>query len=95
MSAENITKKEIDCLRCGRCCFGQSDDGIKKCRFLIQYPSGKTFCRIYKNRLGVKCGFKYKGEDIICWQRTATPFNYQNCPYNELYPEKPILDVGF
>lgn len=81
-----------DCLHCGRCCYGLSDNGIKKCRFLIKYESGKTFCRIYKNRLGVKCGFKFKGEEIVCWMRKATPWDYKDCPYNS---GKPILEVGY
>lgn len=78
--------EEITCKRCGRCCHYILDGKIKKCKYLIVH--GKTTsCRIYKHRIGTivtpmgnRCGYR---KDSI--------YNFEGCPYNKLYPDKPMF----
>lgn len=72
--------KEIDCLRCGKCCKWTG------CKFLKTLPDGKTECIRYYNRLGIKISSR-----IVCGWRKDSPFNFEGCPYNILDPNKPIM----
>ena len=74
------------CLRCGFCCYLKDDNGNltkKKCRFLVILKSGKTICRIYKNRLGTDTG-----NNNVCTLRVNDKHNYPGCPYNEVKNDK-------
>ena len=77
------------CRRCGICCFFKEDEKTTKkpCRYLIRLKSGRTLCRIYKNRLG-----KDIGNGHHCTTREKDKNNYTGCPLNVLYPEKKIIE---
>lgn len=76
----------MKCLRCGKCCYYLPYIGIaynpetpktpKKCKYL-QVQGDKTFCRIYKNRLGVEID---KG--VFCVLRTSSMRKFEGCSYN-------------
>ena len=77
---------EPQCRRCGRCCYVLKDGKWVKCRYLVKLSNGKSLCRTYNNKRigkdcgsGARCGFRYQSE-----------WNFKDCPYNELYPDKPI-----
>ena len=74
------------CLMCGQCCHVLLKDGsIKKCRHLVHLKNGKTLCRVYKKRLGVRI----VGEWFCNW-RVDTTFDFEGCPFNT---NKPVLNV--
>jgi hypothetical protein len=77
---------EIECEKCGKCCYWIVKDKIVRCKFLRVQESGETRCIRYYNRLGTPLG---KG--IKCGFRKDAPFNFEGCPYNVLYPEKPMF----
>lgn len=65
----------VRCNRCGACC--------KNCRQLMRLKNGKTFCRIYPNRLGYEVA---KG--VYCTYR-ALQYDadgkieqFKDCPFN-------------
>lgn len=62
------------CVRCGKCCKG--------CRFLMRLQSGKTFCRIYPNRIGTIVSDK-----LVCVPRkeqfdeNGNIEHFEGCPF--------------
>ena len=70
---------EKTCQRCGKCCMLRNVDGsvIKPCKFLVKLKNGKTLCRIYKKRIGVKLD-----EGFWCGLRENSPFDFKDCPFN-------------
>jgi hypothetical protein len=80
----------VECQRCGKCCHYVGQDGkVRKCKYLISLPSGKTLCRVYRNRLNVTID-KVVTEGIErvyrCIMRVDSPFDYEGCPYNTSKP---------
>lgn len=70
----------IRCNRCGRCCYAEFEGQLKRCKYLIDLPYGKTKCAIYEKRLGVKTGIG----NHICMERVKVKKHYKGCPYNHL-----------
>lgn len=79
---------EPTCLMCGSCCFYLHKGRVVKCGNLIKLKEGKTRCKIYPYRLGKPIGNKMK-----CGFRKDSLYNFENCPYNFLSPEKPMFPV--
>lgn len=73
------------CLQCGACCHFVVDGKLVKCKYLIKYPSGKTRCRIYPNRLGTKI---YPG--FTCGLREHDYRIFPGCPYNRPIVKKDV-----
>ena len=65
-----------DCNRCGQCCFIAEN---KPCKFLVFTSNGKTYCKIYKSRLGRQISFN---PPMWCGFRQMIKKNFPNCPYN-------------
>jgi len=42
----------------------------------------------YKNHLGTRIS-----KNVFCTSRNNTPYNYENCPYNVLHPNKKVFRV--
>lgn len=80
-------KKKKKCLRCGQCCFFLVDNVVRRCRFLVSLPSGKTLCRVYNGRKGHTI---YRGETktILCVECEELPFDFEGCPFNTGKPTK-------
>jgi hypothetical protein len=55
-------------------------------------PSGKYFCRIYRNGAmgGHVIGKLKDGTNVYCIPRERSAYNFEGCPYNVLAPHKPI-----
>lgn len=74
------------CKNCGRCCIVYNY--IKKewvnCGYLSFDENGKSFCKIYKKRIG-----KYLGYGFRCTYRKLLPYDIPNCPYNTSKPIHP------
>lgn len=66
------------CRRCGRCCHFEIAGVTRKCRFLVVLESGRTICRIYRQREGIEI---YPG--IFCIKRSQDPRIFPGCPYNK------------
>lgn len=73
----------IRCRKCGQCCHlikkvdGKPVQTNIRCPYLMKI--GKiTFCRIYKDRLGMKLPF-----ENVCNERKNSIFDYEGCPYND------------
>lgn len=82
---------EIKCLRCGKCCHHIDNGQIKKCKFLIKLPNGKTLCRVYSTRLGRILGKTSEGKYVKCGERSCAAHDFVGCPYNTnkpLFPER-------
>jgi len=75
-------------MRCGRCCHFEIKGQIKKCKYLVKLPSGKTLCRIYKTRLGKVLFQIDKDKRVVCVERVNVNKHYKGCPYNELIKEE-------
>ena len=84
----------------GRCCHYIGENGqVKKCKYLISLPSGKTLCRVYRNRFMVLIDkFNIDGTERIfrCIMRKDSPFDYEGCPYNTAKPrfEEQVIKNG-
>jgi len=83
-----IASSQIECLRCGKCCHFLVDGKITPCMYLKKLPNGKTFCTVYKTRLGRKT---HETEGHYCNYRLDGKYNFIGCPYNKLTPNNPIL----
>ena len=73
---------EISCNRCGQCCFTMNDEGVPtkhRCKALVRLGKGKTLCRLYSSRIGLKIGSNNR-----CGYRENIPINFKGCPYNKL-----------
>lgn len=70
-----------DCKRCGFCCHYKINGIRLKCRYLITFKSGRTYCRIYKNRLGTVI-FKDKNKVVLCVERIGNENLpcFEGCP---------------
>lgn len=79
---------EIVCKQCGRCCYFFVKDKIVKCGNLVLLKDGKTRCRVYATRLG-----RPLSKDMRCAFRKDCPWNFKDCPYNVLFPDKPMFPV--
>ena len=72
-----------ECVRCGLCCHHtrtnqKGEDYLgEPCKFLIKLKSGKTLCRVYRNRLDKEIEKGY-----FCTLRKLTKYDYENCPLN-------------
>jgi len=81
---------EPTCKRCGQCCFLLDEKTAIQtntpCKYLIFHPGGKTSCRIYPNRLGADIGNGNK-----CVLRKDSRYNFPDCPFNVLAPNKPMM----
>lgn len=82
MGKSNHNTKKT-CLRCGQCCILLSKSGrpLCKCPYLKVLKNGKTKCSIYEKRLGKRLPF-----GNVCYKRSAVPFGYVGCPYNDGKP---------
>lgn len=76
--------KEV-CNRCGQCCYLLRNElpSDIPCKYLIKLKSGKTLCRIYRNRFEKKID----GENL-CMPRKILQYDYEDCPYNT---DKPLV----
>ena len=54
--------------------------------------SNRTLCRIYHKRLGTVIK-TVNGQTYYCNPRENTTFNFKGCPYNHLYPDRPLIDI--
>ena len=79
---------QIECLRCGKCCHFLVDDVITPCIYLMKLSNGRTFCKVYKTRLGRKT---HHTKGHYCNYRLDGKYNFIGCPYNKLTPDNPIL----
>jgi len=78
-----------ECQRCGKCChFIDENNQLRKCRYLIKLPSGKTLCRVYRNRFKVTIA-KVGDKVAKCLMRKDSPFDYEGCPFNT---NKPLFE---
>lgn len=75
----------IECLNCGRCCHNLVNGVWIPCRYLKRLSDGTTRCRVYYRRMGLKLEKNWK-----CSLRKDSPYNFTGCPYNVLFPEKPM-----
>lgn len=89
MAAQNT------CKRCGKCCYIYLPDKEPiKCRWLLKlnahngHNGKKTYCRIYKNRIGQRCSLEPALKEYKCTPRAAIPWDYEGCPLNT---GKPII----
>jgi hypothetical protein len=82
----------VGCLRCGKCCIL---GGYFPCPHLILLKSGKTLCRIYKQRLQQNWKPLYLAEIIdenknkvffYCMSRKDDKRIIPGCPFNSLLP---------
>ncbi len=71
----NKEQLEALCTNCGLCCYVH---GLP-CRHLGYHPDGKSFCKIYKTRLGTVIRAGYKCNNVM-----DIPNTWPDCPYNEL-----------
>jgi hypothetical protein len=77
----------MKCRNCGLCCYlVVVVDGVGRpsdipCPYLRFKKSGRTFCSIYKNRLG-----KDIGNGNHCTTRDKSLFDYEGCPNNTNKP---------
>jgi len=69
------------CRRCGLCCWSHN----KKCKYLRYFKtSNKSYCSVFKTRLGRDTGIRdNKGRIIRCTMRINSPVQYEGCPYNK------------
>jgi len=79
MNLCKLIGNEILCKRCGKCCvvLNWNTDKWEHCRNLRQRKNGKTFCRIYKSRIGTDIRYGFK-----CGFRKDFPWDVPDCPYN-------------
>ena len=86
-----------ECNRCGKCCFypvRKNPDGsllLKPCKNLVMLPSGKSLCRIYKNRLGQIIGKDDFGRIYRCHMYNSVDSEIAGCPMN--LGNKPLFNV--
>ena len=87
-----------ECNRCGKCCFyptgEKTPEGalvMKSCRHLVQLPSGKSLCRIYKKRLGTIIGKDTEGRVYRCTMYNSLNSEIIGCPVN--IGGKPLVNV--
>jgi len=78
---EQFLEYEALCKRCGVCCDASRTD---PCENLIKGEDGKSFCRVYDNRLGLQK--TVSGRSFVCVpirdvQRYGVIYN--NCGYNK------------
>lgn len=82
----------MTCNRCGTCCKliikkdGKEIQSKKDCNFLIRLKSGRTLCRIYRNRLGKSIGTKEFPNHCVLRENSA--YDFIGCPYNT---NKPVI----
>lgn len=74
--------KQPTCLRCGLCCHYIKDGKLTSCKYLVKISNGKTYCKVYKNRLNRKID----DEGFYCTFRVFSPIDYPGCPYNKGKP---------
>lgn len=81
--------KNIDnCLRCGKCCYGEVDEVLKPCPYLKilkngnENGKGKTKCIIYKKRLGTIIYKDNNSNTKICGFRKDSDKFIEGCPIN-------------
>lgn len=84
-----MVKDKPKCNRSGLCCIIPFTG--KDCKYLIRLKSGKTLCRIYKNRLGKVIDKRLVDGKMIftkCVLRSVVKQNYGVCEFNrEEYDE--------
>ena len=74
---------EINCLRCGLCCYFMNINGFKtKCRYLVIHSDKTSSCKIYKDRLNTFVGLNNEGKKEYCILRKNSKRKYENCPFN-------------
>ena len=80
-----MTDKPI-CSRCGLCCCYELDCVLKQCRYLVKLSSGRSLCRVYRNRLNKVLDIHDNGDEVRCMMREDDPYDYPGCPYNTNKP---------
>lgn len=65
------------CRKCGQCCFYKKNGILKRCKYLIQISKDWTYCRVYKNRVGIIID-----DGFMCKLRKDSDYDYPDCPYN-------------
>jgi len=76
-----MTNKDDSCVRCGKCCVLRWQGKTKRCPYLITLSNGKTFCKVYRTRLGRHIG-QIDGENFFCNYRSTLHLNFVGCPQN-------------
>jgi len=67
------------CLRCGKCCYYEDDNGIKrKCRHLVRLKNS-TLCRVYNFRLDREIDI-----GVYCVERKYDERVFEGCPLNPI-----------
>ncbi len=75
-----MSKAQIECKRCGECCWLRLGGLKKACKYLV-YEGSKTLCEVYSSRLGRVTGI-LEGHKFYCVLRNTQNNNFPNCPYN-------------
>jgi len=70
------------CHRLGHCCHTAIDGGKKPCPNL-RGPQGKTWCVVYRTRIGRVIGHFPDGKPILCVMREEVKLNFPGCDYNK------------
>ena len=52
----------------------------------MKLSNGKTYCRVYPNRIGVIIGKNEKGK-VYCGLREFIKKDFKGCPFNKGYEE--------
>jgi hypothetical protein len=68
------------CKRCGKCCHFEYK-GIRKTCPQLYEKEGKTWCKIYRHRLGAIMGTIHN-TPFYCGMRKDSTYDYLGCPYN-------------
>lgn len=78
-------RKEIECKRCGACCYYEKEGKLIRCRYLQDAKDNKKICKIYyrNGRVGIQIDKKK-----YCNLRENTGELIENCPYNAIVSQK-------
>ena len=76
---EQFLKDEDRCARCGECCGAFGSD---PCANLVKEPSGRYYCKSYKNRIGEQITVSGKKFTCVAIRDVlARGVVYTNCAY--------------